>query len=94
MCLRQNFDMLTNIINHEEQNMTLTFKVKRQGHSRPTIGFRTKGIMNHASHTRGLALYLVIFQGMLKTKQQFTMKPTDTMIESSDRVSRGVALFL
>ena len=81
--------------------MTLTFKVKGQGHSRPTIGFRIKGIMNHASHTRELsqlclALYLVtsIFQGMLKTKQQFTMKPKDTMIESSDRVSRGVALFL
>ena len=76
--------MLTNMINHEEQNMTLTFKVKGQGHSRPTIGFRTKGIMNHASHTRGLsqlclALYLVIFQGMLKTKQQFTMKPKDIM---------------
>ena len=65
----------------------------------PTIVFRTKGIMNHASHNRGLSqlcleLYLVIFQGMLKTKQQFTMKPKDTMIESSDRVSRGVALFL
>ena len=91
--------MLTNIINHEEHNMTLTFKVKGQGHSRPTIGFRSKGIMNHASHTRGLsqlcvALYLVIFQGMLKTKQQFTMKPKNTMIESSDRVSREVALFL
>ena len=91
--------MLTNIMNHEEQNMTLNFKIKGQGHSRPTIGFRTKGIMNHASHTRELsqlclALYLVIFQGMLKTKQQFTMKPKDTMIESSDRVSRGVALFL
>ena len=56
--------MLTNIINHEEQNMTLTLKVKGQGHSRPTIGFRTKGIMNHASHTRGLYLDKVSIKGI------------------------------